>query len=181
MCHCILVYCIEMVAWYWNVYWYEDSWFCVVKMVHGVVALQEGYGIITYDIQRIDWWEVFMRYMHYQLIYCLCVLWWKSLKPSRKTFQCGCMGLVLPLGFSPWRQVGMPLGMSPKRHGVWLALGWCPKIVIIILIEYLVEQIYLMCRLVGVSSLWLLKGWMRKSKDETSKHIHTCLTWLHIC
>ena len=31
-----------------------------VEMVHGVVALQEGYGIITYDIQRIDWWEVFM-------------------------------------------------------------------------------------------------------------------------
>ena len=60
---------------YWNVYWFEYSWFCVVKMVCGVVALQEGYGIITYDIQRIDWWEVFMRYMHYQLIYCLCVLW----------------------------------------------------------------------------------------------------------
>ena len=25
-----------------------------VEMVHGVVALQEGYGIITDDIQRID-------------------------------------------------------------------------------------------------------------------------------
>ena len=105
----------------------------------------------------------------------------KSLKPSRKTLRCGCMGLVLPLSFSPWRQVGKPLGMSPKRHGVWLALGWCPRIVIIILIEYLVEHWYLMCRLVGVSSLWLLKGWMRKSKDETIKHIHTCLTWLHTC
>ena len=33
---------------------------CVVEMVHGVVALQEGYGIITDDIQRIDWWEVFI-------------------------------------------------------------------------------------------------------------------------
>ena len=35
--------------------WYEDSWFCVVEMVHGVVALQEGYRIITDDIKRIDW------------------------------------------------------------------------------------------------------------------------------
>ena len=26
----------------------------------GVVALQEGYGIITDDVKRIDWWEVFM-------------------------------------------------------------------------------------------------------------------------
>ena len=45
-------------------------------MVHGVVALIaliEGYGIITNNIQRIDWWEVFMRcYKHYLLIYCLC-------------------------------------------------------------------------------------------------------------
>ena len=42
-------------------------------MVHGVGALQEGYGIITDDIQRIDWWEVFMRcYKHYLLLYCLC-------------------------------------------------------------------------------------------------------------
>ena len=31
-----------------------------VGMVHGVVALQKGYGIITDDIQRIDWWKVFM-------------------------------------------------------------------------------------------------------------------------
>ena len=42
-------------------------------MVHGVVALTEGYRIITNDIQRIDWWEVFVRcYKHYPLIYCLC-------------------------------------------------------------------------------------------------------------
>ena len=27
---------------------------CVVEMVHCVVALTEGYGIITYDIKRID-------------------------------------------------------------------------------------------------------------------------------
>ena len=55
MCHCISVYCIEMLQRYWNVYWYEDSWFNIVEMVHGVVALQEGYGIMTDDIQRIDW------------------------------------------------------------------------------------------------------------------------------
>ena len=54
-CHCISVYCIEMLPRCWNVYWYEDSWFCVVEMVHGVVTLQEGYAIITNDIQRIDW------------------------------------------------------------------------------------------------------------------------------
>ena len=73
MCHCISVYCIEMLQRYWNVYWYEDSWFNIVEMVHGVVALQEGYGIMTDDIQRIDWWEVFMCcYRQYPLIYCLC-------------------------------------------------------------------------------------------------------------
>ena len=44
----------------WNVYWYEDSWFCVFEMVYGVIALQEGYGVITDDIHRIDWCEVFM-------------------------------------------------------------------------------------------------------------------------
>ena len=38
---------------YWNVYWYEDSWFCVVEMVHGVVALQEGYEIVKNDVQII--------------------------------------------------------------------------------------------------------------------------------
>ena len=41
---------------YWNVCWYEDSWFSVVEMVHGVVVLQEGYGIMTDDIQIIDWY-----------------------------------------------------------------------------------------------------------------------------
>ena len=97
------------------------------------------------------------------------VLGWKSLKPSRKTLWCGCMGLVLPLG------------MSPKRHRVWLALWWCPKIVIIILIMYLVEHWYMIYRLVGVNSLSVVKGWMGKSNDETKKHMHTCLTWLHIC
>ena len=73
MCHSISVYCVEMLHFDWNAYWYEDSWFSVVEMVHGVVALQEKYGIITDDIQRIDWWEVFVRcYRHYPLIYYLC-------------------------------------------------------------------------------------------------------------
>ena len=151
---CILVWrfmvlCIQNGSWcgciarrIWNYHiWYSENW--LVGSVYVIQALS------------ID-------------ILFMCVLWWKSLKPSRKTLRCWCMGLVLPLGFSPWRQVG-------------LALGWCPRIVIMILIKYLVEHWYMMCRLVGVSSLWLLKGWMRKSKDETNKHMHTCLTWLHIC
>ena len=72
MCHCISVYCVEMLHWDWNAYWCGDSWFCVVEMVHFVVALQEGYGIITDDIERIDWWEGFIWcYTHYHLIYCL--------------------------------------------------------------------------------------------------------------
>ena len=43
------------------------------------------------------------------------VLRWKSLKPSRKTLQCGCMGLVLPLGF------------RDKDTGLVLPLVWVPK------------------------------------------------------
>ena len=108
------------------------------------------------------------------------VLGWKSLKPSRKTLRCGCMG-----GWScPWvwvpKDTGLvlPMGMSPKRHRVWLALGWGLRIVIIILIEYLVEHWYLLCRLLGVSKLSVVNGWMGKSNDETNK---PCLTWLHIC
>ena len=133
--------CIARRIWNYHI-WYSENW--LVGSVY--VMLQT----LSFDI-------LFMW-----------VLGWKSLKPSRKTLQCGCMGLVLPLG------------MSPKRHGVWLALGWCPRIVIIILIEYLVEHWYLMCRLVGVSTLSVGKGWMRESIDKTSKHMHTCLTWLHI-
>ena len=33
--------------------WYEDSW-VFEKMVHGRVALQERYKIMTNNIQRID-------------------------------------------------------------------------------------------------------------------------------
>ena len=75
-------------------------------MVHGVVALQEGYGIITDDIQRIGWWEVSMWCnKHYLLIYCLCgtVGPWvkvpKALEEDTPMWVYG--GLVLPLGFSP--------------------------------------------------------------------------------
>ena len=170
MCHCILVYCVEMLHWDWNAYWYDDSWFSVVEMVHGVVALIEGYGIITDDIQRIDWWEVFMWcYKHYLLIYCLCGTvgtWVKVSKALEENTPMWVYG------------VGLPLGMSPKRHG---ALGWCLRIVIIILTVYVVEHWYLIYRLVEVNSLLVVKEWTRKSKDETSKHMHTCLTWLHIC
>ena len=42
------------------------------------------------------------------------------------------------------------------------------------------EHWYLMCRLVGVSSLSVVKGWKRKNKNETRKHMHTCSIWLHI-
>uniref|UniRef100_F6HRF6 Uncharacterized protein n=1 Tax=Vitis vinifera TaxID=29760 RepID=F6HRF6_VITVI len=31
-------------------------------------------------------------------------------------------------------------------------------------------------RLLGVSKLSVVKGWMGKSNDETNKHMHTCLT-----
>ena len=44
------------------------------------------------------------------------VLGWKSLKPSRKTLRCGCMGLVLPLSFSPWRHgAGSILGLESQK------------------------------------------------------------------
>ena len=50
MCHCISVYCIEMLQCYLNIYWYEDSWSNIDEMIHGVVALQERYVIMTDDI-----------------------------------------------------------------------------------------------------------------------------------
>ena len=48
------------------------------------------------------------------------VLGQKSLMPSRKTLPCGCMGLVLFLGFSPyWHGVGPALGYeSQKTRGM---------------------------------------------------------------
>ena len=38
-----------------------------------------------------------------------------------------------------------------------------------------------MYRLVGVSSLSIVKGWMRKSKDATSKHMITYLLMVIKC
>ena len=125
-------------------------------------------------------------YRPYHLIYCLCGTVGPWVKVP-KALEEDTLMLVYGVGPAPWvlvpKDTGLvlPLGMSPKRHGVWLALGWCPKIVIIILIEYLVEHWYLLCRLLGVSKLSVVKGWMGKSNDETNKHMHTCLTWLHIC
>ena len=106
---------------------------------------------------------------------------WKSISPRGRHSDVGVWGWSYPWVWVP-KDMGydFSLGMSPKRHRVWLALGCCPKIIIIILIEYLMEHWYLIYRLVGVSSLLVVKGWTRKSKDETNKHMHTCLTWLHI-
>ena len=123
-----LGYCIEMLPWCWTVYWYEDLWLCCRN------------GLWCDCIARRIW-NYYRSYSENLLVAkCLCdatglIIWyivyvgpwvfgWKSLKTSRKTLRCGCMGLILPLG------------MSPKRHRVWLALGWCPKIVIHILIVY---------------------------------------------
>ncbi|KAL6312879.1 hypothetical protein AAG906_022640 [Vitis piasezkii] len=36
------------------------------------------------------------------------------------------------------------------------------------------------CILLGVDNLSVVKGWMGKSNDETNKHMHTCLTRLHV-
>ena len=129
MCHCISVYCVEMLHWDWNVYWYEDSWFCVVKMVHGVVALQEGYEIITYDIQRIDWWEVFMWcYRHYPLIYCLCGTvgpWVKVPKALEEDTPKWVYGVGPTLGYESQKTWGMtfPWVWVPKGIGYDLPLG----------------------------------------------------------
>ena len=62
----------------WNNHgWYSDNWLWEV--------FSDATCIILWYIVYVGPW----------------VLGWKSLKPSRKTLRCGCMGLVLPLGFSP--------------------------------------------------------------------------------
>ena len=72
----------------------------------------------------------------------------------------------------------MPLGMSPRRHGVYLPLGDCPKIVII-MTQYLVEHWYLMCILVGVSLL-SVKGWMRNNKTFFQCNLYLLMHfWKH--
>ena len=124
-------------------------------------------------------------YRPYHLLYCLCgtgSLGESPWSPRGRHSDVGVWGWSCPWVLVPKdTELVLPLGMSPKRHGVWLTLGWCPRIVIIILIEYLVEHWYLLCRLLGVSKLSVVKGWMGKRNDETNKHMHTCLTWLHIC
>ena len=145
MCHYILVYCAEILRWDWNIYWYEDSWFYVVETGSWCDCMVLCYRIIKDDIQRIDWWKVLMWcYRHHLFIYCLCGTvgpWVKVPKALEEDTSMWVYGVGLALGFNslktrgwsyPWvlvpKDTGLvlPLGMSPKRHGVWLALGWCP-------------------------------------------------------
>ena len=93
-------------------------------MVYGVVAWQEGYGIIMDDIQRIGWWEVSMWFhRHYLLIYCLCGTVGPWVKVP-KALEEDTLMLVYGVGPAPWvlvpKDTGLvlPLGRSPKRHGV---------------------------------------------------------------
>ncbi|KAL6340741.1 hypothetical protein AAG906_022241 [Vitis piasezkii] len=60
-----------------------------------------------------------------------------------------------------WTRVGPALGMSPKRHGILWSIDIC-------------------CVYCWESNLSVVKGWMGKSNDETNKHMHTCLTRLHV-
>ena len=91
-------------------------------MVHGVVALIEGYGIITNNIQRIDWWEVFMRcYKHYLLIYCLCGTvgpWVKVHKALEEDTLMWVYGVGPALGYESQKTRGMtcPQVMSQNSH-----------------------------------------------------------------
>ena len=145
MCHYILVYCAEILRWDWNIYWYEDSWFCVVENGSWCGCMVLCYRIIKYDIQRIDCWEVFMwGYKHRLLIYCLCGTvgpWVKVPTALKEDTPMWVYEVGLALGFYSRKTQGWSSrSMSPKRHGAWLALGWCPRIVIIILIMYLVEH-----------------------------------------
>ena len=79
-------------------------------MVYGVVAWQEGYGIITDDIQRIGWWEVSMWCnKHYLLIYCLCGTvgpWVKVPKALEEDTPMWLYGVGLALGFNSLKTRG---------------------------------------------------------------------------
>ena len=101
------------------------------EMVHGVVALTEGYRIIIDDIQRIDCWEVFLRcYRHSPLIYCLCGImgpWVKVPKDLEEDTPIWVYG------------VGLAFGYESQKIGYDLPLGDSPRIVII-MIEYLVQH-----------------------------------------
>ena len=81
-----------MVQYWWNDSWCgciarkicnNDRWYLENWLICGK-CLCDATGIILWYIVYVGLW----------------ILGWKSLKPSRKTFRCGCMGLVLPLGFS---------------------------------------------------------------------------------
>ena len=137
--------------------------------------------------ELIDMCEVFIwSYRHYPLINCLCGTvdpWMKVPKSLEKDTLMWVYGVGPAPGFWSLKTRGWSYLWIwvPKDTGYDLPLGDSPKIVIIILTEYLVEHWYLMCTLVGVTSLLVVKGWMRKSRYETNKQMHTCLTLLHIC
>ena len=78
-----------MVQYWWNDSWCgciarkicnNDRWYLENWLICGK-CLCDATGIILWYIVYVGPW----------------VLRWKSLKPSRKTLWCGCMGLVLPL------------------------------------------------------------------------------------
>ena len=91
-----------------------------MEMVHGVVALTEGYGIITDHSQRIDWWEVFMRcYRHYLQIYCLFWTvgpWVKVPKALEEDTQMWVYGVGPALGYESKKTRGGPWVMSQNSH-----------------------------------------------------------------
>ena len=105
-------------------------------MVHGVVALQEGYGIITDVIQRIDCGKCLCDATCIILLYCLCGTvgpWVKVPTALKEDTPMWVYEVGLALGFNslktqgwsyPWvlvpKDTGLvlSLGMSPKRHGV---------------------------------------------------------------
>ena len=74
--------CIARRIWNYHI-WYSENW--LLGSVYVIQALS------------ID-------------ILFMCVLWWKSLKPSRKTLWCGCVGLVLV----PKDKLVLPLGDVPE-------------------------------------------------------------------
>ena len=76
--YCSWCGCIAKKIWN-NDRWYLENWLICGK------CLCEATSTILWDIVYVGLW----------------VLGWKSLKPSWKTLQCECMGLVLPLSFSP--------------------------------------------------------------------------------
>ena len=86
--------------------------------------------IITYDIQRIDWWEVFMWcYMHDLLIYCLCGTvghWVKVPKALEEDTPMWVYRVGLALGFNSLKTRGWsyPWVLVPKDTGLVLPLGF---------------------------------------------------------